>query len=167
MSGRLLVILVLAIGCGDDDRVPTPTTPELAAVEYRHCLPSELRGAEVAEAPHTSDADGRDEVGATYTEGDGVARVIAVLYRDDAEIAEERGSEAALVEACEGRPDCEPRAIGGVAARVVSLGPIGQESTNLFVEPGIRLAVVASPGRSAAFAELVDLDCLRARHAQP
>lgn len=168
MRAALLLLLALASGCGDDDEaLPAAAEPALSATRYEHCLPSALEGATVVDAPVlSSTSEARDEIAATYGEGEGVFRVLAVLYRDPTAIEEERAAEAALLQACDQRPDCEPHTIGGASGRVVSFGPIGQESTNFFVDPGVRISVVGSPGRSAAFAELIDVDCLRSLHAE-
>jgi len=157
-------LLWLAIGCGDDD-VPEPAEPTLAVVRHDRCLPAELEGADVRDAPRLSDEGGTDEVAANYALGDALVRVHVLLY-DEAEAQTQRELEQTMLERCDSRPACEEQRIAGRSARLVDLGIAGQESTAFFLEPGIRVSVLAPTGRSAAFAELLDYDCLTELHAE-
>ncbi len=164
---RLLswMLLVAVAGCGDDDAPAEPAEPTLAVVRHERCLPAELEGAEVRDAPRLNAGAESDELTASYALGDALVRV-NVLFYEEAEAALERETEATLLERCGERPQCEEQRVGGHRARRVDLGIGGQESTAFFIEPGIRLSVLAPVERSAAFAELLDLECLRRVHAE-
>jgi len=162
------MLLLAAAACGDDvaeGGSAERAEPEVSVVRHERCLPAELEGAEVLDAPRLEAQQGMDELRATYAAGDALVRVNVFLY-GEGEAESERAIEATMLERCESRPECDERRVGGHRARLIDLGVAGQESTILFFEPGIRVSVLAAIGRSAAYAELLDLPCLERLHAE-
>lgn len=168
MKCVLPMVLLVCAACGDDDAPAEPVAsaePVVSVLRQERCLPAELEGAEVLEAPRLITEAGMDELQANYAVGEALVRVSVFLY-GESQAARERELEAEMLEQCSSRPACEERRIGGHRARLIDLGVAGQESTIVLLEPGVRVSVLAPVGRSAAFAELLDLSCLQGLHGE-